>query len=45
MIDSYEEQYRKCKRSLDTEKVLQGDEEESPVTLLSVNEDAEQQQD
>lgn len=44
-IASYNEQVRKCKRSLDTEKALQGDEEEMLANPLSVDEDAQEQQD
>lgn len=40
-IVSYREQVRKCRRALDTEKALQGDEEESPLPPGSVDEDAQ----
>jgi len=41
---SYLEQIRKCKRALDAEKALEGDEEETSSTL-SIDEDAQKQQD
>ena len=45
MIDSYKAQMRKYKRALDTEKVLQPDEEDGSLELLSVDDDAQEQQD
>jgi Tfp pilus assembly protein PilF len=45
MVNSYNEQFRKCKRSLDIENAFQGDEEEPPESPLSVDENTQEQQD
>lgn len=41
MVESYNEQIRKCKRALDAEEVLKGDEELSSTNSLSVDENAQ----
>lgn len=41
MIASYNKQIRKCRRALNTEQAFQDDEEETPASSLSVDEDAQ----